>query len=220
MGPVHIGHKVETHLRMPVVVQGRDDHLGTEIRSPDADIDHIGDPFPGVSRPFTTPDLVGKGTHFGEHFPDIPHDILAVDKHRPFRTIAQGRVQNRPVLGHIDPLPGKHRSDPFLDLAFFGQGQKEIQGGIRDPVLGKIKENRSEPAGKHGEPVRIIVEQAPHVDIFHLPGMGLEGFPGRGALHSSCHGRSLDKRVKCAVRSAQCAVFLRWHNNPEPSYTI
>ena len=67
------------------------------------------------------------------------HDIFAIDKHGLIGTVAQSRMQNRPVLGDINRLAGEHVLDGLRQAGVFCQLDQQRYRLLGDQILGIIQ---------------------------------------------------------------------------------
>ena len=111
--------------------------------------------------PFHSPDriCVREAGHPVEHLVHLGDDVDPVhDERGPLRH-AQGDVQHRAVLGHVDPLAREHGVPVPLELRLLGQLDQEAQGLVGDPVFRIVE---VEPDGLRAEPLapgRILGEE-------------------------------------------------------------
>ncbi len=123
MSGIDIGNKVTGKAGMAVSSQGFGRHSRPEIRTADADIDHISDLFACAPCPLSLPDPGGEIPHLVQDRVHLRHDVPSVDCNRPIGSIAQGDVQNTAVFGPVDTFSGKHGLDPGRKIHLPGQGK-------------------------------------------------------------------------------------------------
>ena len=128
-------------------------------------IDDAGQLFAGGAFKFAVTDRVGKFFHFCQHGVDLGHHVFAVDIYRRVLTIAQSRMQNRPVFGNIDFFAGKHRFDFVAQLYFVRQFQQVLQGLFVKTVFGIVQIKRSELNGIFGSAFGIKRKQVFHFNV-------------------------------------------------------
>ena len=121
VGRVDVRHVVDAKPFLPVGPQGLRDHHGPEIRTPDADVDDVGDALTRVPCPLAVAHGVGESAHPVEHAMDDRHDVFAVHQDRSITRVAQGDVQDRTAFGDIDSLTGKHLIDFLAQLRLVGE---------------------------------------------------------------------------------------------------
>ncbi len=75
-------------------------HARTEIGAADADIDDVGNRFPGGTAPFARVDGIAEAAHLVEYRAHIGHDVVAGDHDRTagVANVTQGHVQHGTVL--------------------------------------------------------------------------------------------------------------------------
>ncbi len=76
---IDIGDEAERHLRIGKVAQRDVGHLRPQIRSADADVDHVLDGLAGVALPLAAAHAIGKGRHLVEHCVHVGDNVFAVD---------------------------------------------------------------------------------------------------------------------------------------------
>ena len=99
IGAIHVGDKVHAQAGLRIGLQGSADHLGTQIRAADADIDHVGDALAGVTLPFTRTHGLAELAHFHQHAAYLWHDVFAIHVDGNVGLIAQSGMQNGTVFG-------------------------------------------------------------------------------------------------------------------------
>ena len=137
-----------------------------------------GDRFPGITLPFAGPDFVGTLFHVRQDRVDLRHHILAIDKDRPVRAIAQRDVQHGAVFGDVDFLPGKHLLGHPGHIALDRQLAQQGQGLLVDPVLGIVEKNAFEFEREFFEPVGVLRELVTHGDVLRRGVMCFQVLPG------------------------------------------
>src|SRR5262249_22759941 len=92
--------------------------------------------------------------------------------------VAQGDVQDGPVLGGVDPLAGEHLLGPALEVGLAGQVVEQRHRLLGDAVLGEVEEDVAEAEGELVEALRGLAEQVAHLERLDLLEVGLRGLPG------------------------------------------
>ena len=139
IGAIDIGNKAEGHVPLAVVAKRLVGHDGAEIRTADPDVDHVLDALAGVSLPLTASHALGKGTHGFENLVDLGNDIHAVHFDHLSLGRPEGHVQDGPVLGDVDLLPGEHLVAVLLQTDFLGELNQVFQRLVIDAVLRVIE---------------------------------------------------------------------------------
>ena len=108
-------------------------HLRAQVRTANADIDHVGDALVGAH-------LFGIGQHGIERFVHLRE--LSVPGSSRFagrtRRLAQQKVHHRPLLGVVDGLTGKHGVAQHRHTALAGQALQQGLGGRFDQVFRQV----------------------------------------------------------------------------------
>ena len=198
--PVHIGDKMHVEPRT-VVFQGFTHHVGSQIRPPDADIDHIGDLPSGIAFPLSIDDLPGKVLHLPQYAVHVGHHVVAVDIHRSIGPVAQGGVQHRTVFRLVDLIAGKHLFDGIAHFRLAGQVVEQAHRLVGDQVFGKIHQEIASLEMVLVEAVRIGGEEFREGSIVQFVDVGLEFLPGAG-------GRRMDGFQRHKVSSV-CIMALK-----------
>ena len=179
-----------------VVGQGLGRHGRPEVRSPDPDVDHRGDPLAGVPGPRPRADPVGQVAHLGQHPVDVGHHVLAVDHQMLARRHAQGHVEHGAVLGRVDVAPGEHGVTPFGHAGPTGDRGQQAQGLGSGPVLGIVQVEVGRVEHHRGAPVRLGLEELLDGGVTQPGEMGGQCSPllGGGDVDHVGHGASLSRR--------------------------
>ena len=188
MAAVDVGDEMDAKARPVIGRQRLDHHRRAQVGAADADVDHVGDGFPGLSRPRAVAHRVREHAHAREHRVHPGHHVLAVDQDRRARTVAQRRVQDGAVLGGVDLVAPEHAFPPALDVGLAGEVEQQRHGLGGDAVLGVIEEHLADGKREALESLRVPGEQVPHVDARHCPVVGFQRLPGGGAS---------DRRHRC-----------------------
>jgi len=163
------------------------DHLGSQVRTADADIDDIRNRFAGKAAPFPGANAFAEAAHLCQHPPDFRHNVRAVQHNGSIGLIAQSGMQDGASLGIVDFLAAEHGFDLRAKLRVLRQVQKQAYGLIGNAVLGIVKEDVFEPDGKALEAVRFLREKRAHVQVFHLRIVCFQRLPGGCLLQVSAH---------------------------------
>ena len=158
MRPVHVRYEMRAR---PVMIgrerQGR--HHRAEVRAADADVDDVGEPAPVGGGDGAGAHAVGEGRHAVEHAVDLGHHVLAVHEDRLAGAVAQRDVQDRPVLGGVDPGAGEHKVAPLRHPARRRELDEQRQRARVDGGLGEVEQHVAEPHREAVEAVGIPVEE-------------------------------------------------------------
>src|SRR5437762_13317555 len=92
---------------------GRSQHV--QIRSSNTNIDDSLNLLPGITRPLTTPNLLGELLHMLQDAVDFFHHALSINLHWLVCDIAQSNVVDRSILGEIDGFSIEHRIAKLFD---------------------------------------------------------------------------------------------------------
>ena len=124
MGPIDVRDEMAARA---VVVGGKGQgrHGRAQVRTADADVDHIRD-LAARDGDLAGADTVGKGLHPFEGVQHTGHDILAVDQNWIAGEVAKRRVQNRAALGFVDLGTCEHRVAPRGHLCLFVHRDQQI----------------------------------------------------------------------------------------------
>ena len=105
--------------------------------------------------------------HFSEDSIYLEHDIVAIHMNRDVGAVSQGNVENRPVLGFVDPVSREHLFNGIRYPDLFGQDQKKFQCLSGNAILRVIDQDIAEPERKSIKTIRILVKKIPHVKVFY-----------------------------------------------------
>ena len=158
------------------MAEGLVGHDGAEIRSADADVDHVFDAFTGVALPFARADAVGKGGHFIKDGMHLWHDIGALELDRCGAGGAECGVENGAVLGRVDLVATEHRIDAVAEAGGIGQ-RDEIGNGLLGDDIFRVVEKE---AGGFELELRgaVGVRSKEFAEVGEGLALGLEGLPG------------------------------------------
>ena len=109
IGPIDIGYEAQLKARFAVVAQRLIGHHRTQVRSPDADVDHVADTFARVAEPSAASNLSGERRHAIERCMHVLDDVDAVKDDPLARRSPQRRVQRGTFLAAVDQFAAKHR---------------------------------------------------------------------------------------------------------------
>ena len=129
-----------------------------------------------------------------QHGVDVRHDVPAIDQDRPIGAVAQRDVQDRAVLGGVDPVAREHARAPGLELACAGEVEQQPHRLLGDAVLGVVEQQVTRAQREPREPVGVGGEQLAQVHRGHGFGMSLER-PPRGRPGETGHGVPYAGRV-------------------------
>ena len=159
---------------------------------------------PGEPGPLAVADAHREGGHPVEHRVDVGDDVLAVDDQPLARGRAQGRVQDRPILGRVDALAREHRRPPLLDAVRpRATVQQELDRVGGRPML-RVVEEDARALGHHpARPVRVRGEQVAQVDVPQHRVVEREGLPLGGLVDRRLVGaHGLEAYARAIDRSA------------------
>jgi len=116
-----------------------------------------------VAGPLAAADGVAEPGHAVEHLVYLGDDVLPVDDQGGATGSAQGDMEHRPVLGHVDVLAGEHRRRALPQPGLLGQLNQQLQGLVGDAILGVVEEEPDRLGGHALPPGRVIGEEIPQV---------------------------------------------------------
>src|SRR5215469_1645394 len=114
-------------------------HDRTKVGAADSDVYDIPNAFSGVPFPLAAAHTIGEVSHPVQYSVDFGHDILFIHKDRFIFRSAECHVQYRSLFGEVDLLPAKHRVDPCSQTGLCGKLEKELEGLIRNTILGVVE---------------------------------------------------------------------------------
>ena len=132
-----------------------------------------------MALPLAAADAVGEAGHLVEHRVHVGDDVLPVHDDRGVPRRAQGDMQDRAVLGDVDPVAPEHGVDPLAQAAFPGQLQEEPQRVVGDAVLRVVEEEAGGLDCQTLAAFGILREQRAEMDVPDLFVVGDERFPRR-----------------------------------------
>ena len=129
--------------------------------------------------------------HAVEHLVHIRDDVAPVDDQRPVARHAQGDVQHRAVLGHVDALAGEHRVAPPGDAGLGGQLHQEVERFPGDAILRVVEVDAGRLGRQAGASAGVGGEELTQVGARDLPVVGGERAVRRVSLEMErlcgCH---------------------------------
>ena len=138
---------------------------------------------------------------------NLGNHIRAVDDEGVASRPAQGGMQHRPVLGHIDALPRIHRVAARGQAHLFGEIQERPEDLVIDEVLGQIDMQVRAGARITLRPVRIGRERSAQIGGVCRLQLGQAGPGGGGRGVDDGHGITLVRRAcPCGRREAGLAT--------------
>ena len=155
LGAVHVGHEMRAQVRTLVGLQRLAHHARPQVRAADADVHDVGHGRAGVAAPGAAAHLLAELPHLGQHRIDVRHDVPAIHYDRPVGAVAQGDVQDRAVLGDVDPVAREHARAPVLEAGSAGQIEQQAHGFGGDAVLGVIEQQVIQAQREPREPVAV-----------------------------------------------------------------
>jgi len=156
------------------------DHDGAEVRSPDADVDNVGDFFARVTFPLPRDDIQGKAFHLFQNFVHLGHHVLPVYVNRGIVPVSQGDVENGPVFRFVDPVAREHFFDGLFEARLLCELDQEGERIAGDPIFRVVNEDVLETDGVFAESFGFPRKEVFHVEVFDFPEMLVEKFPGLG----------------------------------------
>ncbi len=132
---IHIGDEAEGEIPLAVSLQSLVGHDGPQVGTTDADVHDVADGLPREPLPRAAAHLVHESGHAVQHLVYLRHYVVAIHLDAPVHGRAQGRVQHRAILGHVDLVAPKHRQDVLFQIRLVGQVQEQVNGLVRDAVL-------------------------------------------------------------------------------------
>ena len=110
-------------------------HYRSQVGATDANVNHVPNPFAGVTFPFAGPHPGGEVPHPVQDGMDFGYHVFAVHQDGEISRCAQGRVQHGSLLREVDFFPTKHSVDSFLQARSIGQSNQQPESFIRNAVL-------------------------------------------------------------------------------------
>ncbi len=138
-------------------------HLRSQVRSPDADVDDIGDRLAGVPCPRARTHGFAKGAHPGQDGVDIRHHVLAIHENGAVGAVAQRNVQDSAVFCVVVLLAGEHGLDLGRHIGLPRQVTQQPHGLLRHAVLGVVEQDVAHSQRETLEALRVTLEQLAHM---------------------------------------------------------
>ena len=179
IGAVDVGHEAEGHGAVAVVLQRLVGHHRPEIRSADADVDHIADALAGVALPGAAAHPLGEIRHPVQNGMNLGHDVAAVMQDRGAARRAQRNVEHRAVLGDVDLVAAEHRLDAVAQPGLLGELEQQTQGFIGDTVLGVVEIDAGGLASQPLPTLGVLGEELPQMQALHSLVVLLQRHPSR-----------------------------------------
>ena len=141
----------------PIMIGGKRQcrHRRTQIRSPDADIDHIRDA-PALPDIITIAHRLRKITHTVQGLQNFAHDILSIHMDTVTIQISQCGVQHRAPLGIIYFRTLKHRIAFLGNTTIAGQFQQRLTRRFIHVGFRIIKQHMIKTHRKCGRSIWIV----------------------------------------------------------------
>ena len=131
VGAVDVGDEAEAEVALRVVAQRLVGHHRPEVGAADPDVDHVADRLAGMPAPLARAHPLGEGAHPVEHLVDLGDDVDAVDDQRALARHPQGDVEDRAVLGDVDPLAAEHRLASLGEAALARRAAPAVRASRR-----------------------------------------------------------------------------------------
>ena len=161
---VDIGDEAEGHGSVAVMLQRFVGHDRAEVRSADADIDHIADALAGMTLPDAATQPVGEIRHSVQNGMDLRHNIMAIVDDGSIARRPQRDVKHRAVLRDVDVVAPEHGVDAVSQAGLLGKLQQQPYGFVRDPVLGIVEIDSGRLDRQPLPAVGILGKELPEVD--------------------------------------------------------
>ncbi len=108
---------------------------------------------------------------------DVADDVAAVHEQRPLPRHPQGDVQDRTILGDVDPLAGEHRPGSLGHAGFAGELHQQGERLVGEAILRVVE---PQPLGFGDQaltPVRVGGEEVAQMRLADLGVMTLQLSP-------------------------------------------
>src|SRR5262249_29160738 len=123
---------------------------------------------------------------------------------------AQRHVQDRTLLGDVDLVTTKHRSNPLLKAAFFGQLKEKLQRFVCDAIL-RVVEVYTGSFCRHAiAALRVTREKLAKVQLPDLFTVGFESLP-RLPFDGAASGERFEARCHVLAPFVFCALHESEH---------
>ena len=191
VGAVDVRDEAEGQVAPAVVPKRPVGHDRPEVRAADADVDDVRDRLARVAAPVARADSLGERRHAVEHLVHIRDDVAPVDDQRPVARHAQGDVQHRAVLGHVDVLACEHGVAPRGYAGLGGELHQEVERFARDAILRVVEVDAGRLGRQAGASPGVGGEELAQVGARDLPVVGGERAVRRVSLEverlCGCH---------------------------------
>ncbi len=121
-----------------VMCQGLRNHDRTQIRSTNADVDHIGKGLPTAACDGSVNHALAKAFDLLDNRMNTRDDIFTIHTNVLIPRGTKGSVQHRSPFRGVDHRPSKVMTHRFVELAFFCEFSQQGKGLLRQVVFGKI----------------------------------------------------------------------------------
>ena len=121
-----------------VMCQGLSDHDRTQIRTTNADVDHIGKGLSIAARDGPVNYALAKAFDLLDNSMNTRDDIFTIHTNVLIPRGTKGSVQHRSPFRGVDHRPAKVMTLRFVELAFFCEFSQQGKGLLRQVVFGKI----------------------------------------------------------------------------------
>ncbi len=136
-------------------------HRRTEIRAPDPDVDDVANATASRAGPAARADTLTERGHAVEHLVHASDDVVAVEEDLLTARRAQRNVEDRAVLGRVDPLAREHRLDPTAEVTCLGEGKEQLDRLGGDSVLGVVQVQVTGCCDEGLASVGVLLEECP-----------------------------------------------------------
>ena len=176
---VDIGDETQGQAAITIIFQRLVGHARAEVRPTDPDIHNIANAFPSVPLPRAAAHLVGEVGHLVQHRVNLGHHVLAINNNALVLWGAQGHVQHRPLLCHVDLLAPEHGLDALLQPRRLCQLQQQAHRLVGNAVLGIVKINANGFRREALSPPGVLGKERSEMKGLYLLIVFLERLPGR-----------------------------------------
>ena len=109
---VHVGYEMCRQSALPIWAQGGGHHVGSQVGTPDTDIDDVGNSRACIASPAAIMHSAAKGLHSSQHPLYVRNHIPAIHGDFGIGRRTQGGMQHGPVFRIVDAFPSEHALDP------------------------------------------------------------------------------------------------------------
>ncbi len=217
---VDVGDEPEAQRAVGVVPQRLGRHGGAQVGTADADVDDVPDPAAGEPQPFAAPDPHRERGHAVQHLVDAGYHVVAVHLDDRIGGGSQRRVEDGPVLGHVDPFAGEHGLPSRLHACGSREREQQRDRLAGDPVLRVVEVQARALGGQALCPARILGEEIPQAAVPERGAVGDERPPlgglvdGAGSVRS--HGQGSVQRGWARRRTLRATRSCRDRSHPCP----